>query len=323
MAQIFLSYSHSDGDFVELIEPRIARIFGEGVLWYDRRPDGLRGGQIWWNEIRRQIQECQIFLFLLSDESAKSKWCTKELEEAVSLNKTLIPVLLETYSSKGYPDIYSENIQRKLEEIQFVDLRGKSRFKYDDLSELWGAINRSKDTRLSLIERWLLYNQYEIIKSLERNKDGQKIFENEVQQVLQLGYEFEYGSIMPLFEKGISHNDCKEVIDILNTFLAIERAKIGFEGEASPIDVSDLEEWRISFRGFDGNFESEQYVYAKYLFNREDLELIVPKHKDLNSGSPMMHQYRRMIRVWRMCENKVRLFREDIVRIAEAATISS
>ena len=35
MAQIFLSYSHSDSDFVELIEPR-QRIFGEGVLWYDR-----------------------------------------------------------------------------------------------------------------------------------------------------------------------------------------------------------------------------------------------------------------------------------------------
>ena len=70
MAQIFLSYSHSDGDFVELIEPRIQRIFGEGVLWYDRKPDGLKGGQIWWNEIRRQIQECRhsCFCFLINQQ---------------------------------------------------------------------------------------------------------------------------------------------------------------------------------------------------------------------------------------------------------------
>ena len=88
MAQIFLSYSHSDSDFVELIEPRIARIFGEGVLWYDRADEGIKGGEIWWHRIQHEINQGQIFMYLMSDDSVRQdSWCICELQEAITQNK--------------------------------------------------------------------------------------------------------------------------------------------------------------------------------------------------------------------------------------------
>lgn len=321
MAQIFLSYSHSDSDFVELIEPRIARIFGEGVLWYDRKPDGLKGGQLWWSEILRQIQFCQIFLFLLSDNSAISESCTKELEEAISLNKTLIPVFLKTYSWDHYPTSYSDNALFRLNETQYVDLRDDGQNGYSDLSLLWGAIYKAQKLSLTPLERWILFNQYEIMEMLEEDPECKKRIRTEFLDVLQVGYELEFKNIMPIFEQGMSHNDCKEVMDILDMFQSIHRAIKGIDRDIlDPVDVSNINESRIAFQGFDGNHESGQYIYTRFVIRAlRYSEHILPDNGSLNSGIPMLERYRLMLKAWKKSSKKTLLTKEDIFRIAEAA----
>lgn len=325
MAQIFLSYSHSDSDFVELIEPRIQRIFGEGLLWYDRRPNGLRGGQIWWSEILRQIQYCQIFLFLLSDESANSKWCTKELEEAAGLHKTIIPVFLETYRSKDYPRIYSELTQSRLEEIQYVDLRSKGRYKYDDLSALWGAINQAQRPELTITERWMLWNQYELLRHIRGDKSVNKLWEESREQyVLSLGFERHFFELLPFTrDEDLPYNDGEEVIQILEMFYMITNALIGAGQNKTVTEVSDEDrEWLI-YRGFRETGEFHHYHYAKYLctIERRFENVIeqVPDKSRLNSALERLPEYRRMLTAWRESENRFCLTLDDLERIADAA----
>ncbi len=324
MAQIFLSYSHSDSDFVELIEPRIQRIFGEGLLWYDRKPDGLKGGQIWWNEIRRQIQECQIFLFLLSDESALAGSCTEELREALVMNKTIIPVLLETYSSKDYPVTYSQAILGRLEEIQYVDLRRKSnRVKYDDLSELWGAINRARRTTLSRTERWLLWNQYEIIKMLEYGKKHQQMDQTIEQQVLSSGIEFHYGHLIFFDDLGIEFNDGKEARMILDMFhdlhFAVEEERNGYQKHELGLKDEELE--LLTFKGYLTNFEQGHAAYTYFLISNSLYSPeVFPRDRDYSSFSDMLPVYRKMLIEWQNSRSRVELTKEDVIRIAKAAT---
>ncbi len=320
MAQIFLSYSHSDGDFVELIEPRIARIFGEGLLWYDRSPDGLKGGQIWWSEILREIQQCQILLFLLSDESAKSEWCSKELEEAVSLNKTIIPVFLETYSSKDYPANYSQEAQNRLGETHYVDLRNKSRFKYDDLSPLWGAINQAQRPSLSSTERWLLYNQYRIIGLLDNDIRKLNWDETVEQRVLSYGFEHHYDEISSFLESEMSFNMGRELNDILFMYGCIENARMGVGHNESAVDFSNIDETYLRFRGFDANIEPQYFGYATFLLS--DLNYYEESRTNYgkyNSHCLMLPIYQRMLTAWRESKHRFCLTREDVYRIASAA----
>jgi len=79
MARIFISYSRVDKTFTERFEARLRRMFPDVPVWYD---DHLYGGQNWWNEILGQIAKCDIFIYLLSNESVTSPYCQAEFTEA-------------------------------------------------------------------------------------------------------------------------------------------------------------------------------------------------------------------------------------------------
>ena len=315
MAQIFLSYSHTDSDFVELIEPRIARVFGEGMLWFDRSRDGLRGGQIWWNRIKAEIRSCRIFLFLLSDESAVSGACTKELRDALALNKTVIPVLLETYSSKNYPDTYSQAILGRLEEIQYVDLRKSgNRILYDDLSELWGAINRAQRTTLTHTERLVLHNQYQILTLLQEGKKYPDLFDSTM-EILSQGYGLEIEWLFDQIESGLNANECKEIHDILYMYEMIYRT-------CKDSDCGEIESHKLQFWGFNHNGEPKHYGYMSFLlFKQRKYEELIPDEPIYlrGSGQDLLPIYRRMLPAWRKRKNQFSLSVEEVQFILDAA----
>ena len=84
---LFISYSSKDAAAVREVvrDLSLARF----DVWLDQE---LRGGDPWWQDILRQIRECDVFLFSLSAHSLASKPCRAELSYARALGLPILPV---------------------------------------------------------------------------------------------------------------------------------------------------------------------------------------------------------------------------------------
>lgn len=89
MADVFISYSRSDRDFVlQLVGALKTRGFS---VWHDDRIDY---GEEWWQRIEKEIVGCRFFLVTMSAEARESKWVRRELHVAEHHSKELFPILL-------------------------------------------------------------------------------------------------------------------------------------------------------------------------------------------------------------------------------------
>jgi len=59
MPRIFISYSRVDRSLVDDLVPLLREVYGLENVWFD---ENLHGGQVWWEEILRQIAACDIFI---------------------------------------------------------------------------------------------------------------------------------------------------------------------------------------------------------------------------------------------------------------------
>lgn len=80
---IFVSYAHNDRD---IVFPIIELLQNNGYhVWYD---EGLHVGNDWRDELADRISNCHAFIFMMSNESAKSGYCRDEIYAADSAMKT-------------------------------------------------------------------------------------------------------------------------------------------------------------------------------------------------------------------------------------------
>jgi YVTN family beta-propeller protein len=78
---------------MEAVEELVRRFSGLGHQgWVD---SSLRGGQSWWEEILRQIADCDAFVAVVSCDLLNSVACQRELEWALALGKPVLPVVVE------------------------------------------------------------------------------------------------------------------------------------------------------------------------------------------------------------------------------------
>ncbi len=105
--KIFISYARVDKPYCI----RIVETLHVHEVWYDQR---LYAGQHWWREIMRRLEWCDIFLYLLSPESANSMYCKKELDVAIKLNRPVIPILIDAETE----------IPESLNDYQYLDMTG-------------------------------------------------------------------------------------------------------------------------------------------------------------------------------------------------------
>jgi hypothetical protein len=131
MTSIFISYDRDDRPLTQQLSRQLRRVYGFDQVWYD---ENIRGGQDWWNEIRQQIATRDIFIYLLSDESAKSPYCQAEHAEAQRLNKEVLPVRIEPLND--LPDF--------LKQIQYVDM-SEGQITVENFTELNAAIKQISD----------------------------------------------------------------------------------------------------------------------------------------------------------------------------------
>ncbi len=136
MAQFFISYSRTDRQFLDDFLPLIRKVYGNNSLWYD---DDIRGGADWWKTILDEVGKCELFIYLISNESLDSRYCQAELREALRLHKPILPVIVRRLRP-DYPGATAPELAEVLRRTQYVDLsRG---FKdAQRVAELYAAIN--------------------------------------------------------------------------------------------------------------------------------------------------------------------------------------
>lgn len=107
MYQAFISYSRQDKAIALRLHEELE--FRGLPIWIDL--EDIRGGTHWALEIELAITECPFLILLLSPSAVKSEYVKKEYSLAIELNKTIIPVLLQTCE---IPDAIAA--------IQYIDL---------------------------------------------------------------------------------------------------------------------------------------------------------------------------------------------------------
>lgn len=144
--RIFISYSHDDTGITEQLAEFLGRTFHSNNVWFDRSPEGVRGGTTWWDDIVKHISDCDVFIFMISNESLESKWCTKEFQEARHQGKYILPIQVRR-TLKTVPDW--------LNKTQVVNMT-KGFVEADTLNEVYSALlnishgsSKGKKTRKS------------------------------------------------------------------------------------------------------------------------------------------------------------------------------
>jgi len=99
MTSLFISYSRRDAEFAR----KLTKAFeGQNLdFWIDW--EGIPPTVDWWQEIEKGIEEADIFVFLLSPDSVKSKVCRQEIEHAGRNGKRLIPLVVRDIEADESP----------------------------------------------------------------------------------------------------------------------------------------------------------------------------------------------------------------------------
>ena len=89
---IFLSYSTHDGKELALeLQRELEKKIGPNSVWRDRK--NLRAGSSLDEQIQQAIENCEIFLFLMTEDSVtKESFCTFEWRWALEKSKTVLPI---------------------------------------------------------------------------------------------------------------------------------------------------------------------------------------------------------------------------------------
>ena len=123
MASLFISYSRKDIDFARKLTEAFE---GQNLdFWIDW--DGIPPTVDWWKEIQKGIEEADIFLFLISPDSAKSKICKQEIGHAVKNGKRLIPIVVR--------DVKGNEAPPELSHLNWIFLR-----EIDDFQNAFGKL---------------------------------------------------------------------------------------------------------------------------------------------------------------------------------------
>lgn len=107
--RIFISYDHEDMQAVRGLVDVLSA--GGHFVWFD---DHILPGQDWKHELGQKIADSDAFVYALTHSSVNSEWCQWEFGNAVRLQKSVIPVLLES----ALP------IPPNLQALQYADFTG-------------------------------------------------------------------------------------------------------------------------------------------------------------------------------------------------------
>ena len=128
--KIFVSYSRRDADFAQHIHEYF--INSKHDIFTDL--NNIQIGDVWSNTIEKNISNCNIFVIIVTHASLRSTEIEKEILQAKSENKTIIPCI--------HKDVRYEEVKwdlAKLQGIEFAD-------KFDLARNLYSKIDGIRPT---------------------------------------------------------------------------------------------------------------------------------------------------------------------------------
>lgn len=154
MAKVFVSYSRKDIEFAKRLTAELQK--SELDFWIDW--EGIPPTVDWWREIEKGIEEADVFIFLISPDSAKSKICGKEIDCAVKNGKRLIPLVVR--------DADREDTSPALRHLNYIFFRENDDFR--------GALNKLL-TAIHTDYEWVKEHRWLQVRALDwqrENKDS-------------------------------------------------------------------------------------------------------------------------------------------------------
>ena len=109
MAKVFISYSKRD----DVVDTVVKALNDNGIsYWIDR--EGLDGGVTFAERISKNIKDCDVFLFLSTENANSSPWTLREISTAIDFGKTVLPVRFDHSP-------YADSVALYLSSVQYID----------------------------------------------------------------------------------------------------------------------------------------------------------------------------------------------------------
>ncbi|HYH82415.1 MAG TPA: YfbU family protein [Longimicrobium sp.] len=164
--------------------------------------------------------------------------------------------------------------------------------------------------KLSRTERWMLANQYRIMAALYPQ---QAALYNDYVVALERGY----ASVIDRLARHVTrddtdHKESEEVDTILEMFDSLQRSFRTLD------DPYGMEAYQMQFPGFDGKTEADYLGYAHFALERERRHENLATAGNLDTGTPMLRSYRRMVDEWKRRSRDGEISRADILAILES-----
>ncbi len=100
MSDVFISYSRKDIAFARLLQESLKQSQVDTWIDWERIPVGEK----WWKEICEAIENANVFMFIISNNSIGSNVCKDEINQALKNNKRIIPIIVDDLK----PDVIKE-----------------------------------------------------------------------------------------------------------------------------------------------------------------------------------------------------------------------
>ncbi|MBQ9556038.1 MAG: TIR domain-containing protein [Muribaculaceae bacterium] len=127
--RIFISYSRNDKDIVLPLIKEIDDLLNT-ECWIDLNDISI--GSFFDDDIRQAIEDCEMVLFMLSDNSINSDWTRKEIIYAQNEKKRIIPIVIDGKGLRGW-------FKFNFPHIDYIDISSKEQREklFDSLIHLY------------------------------------------------------------------------------------------------------------------------------------------------------------------------------------------
>ncbi|MFK8069034.1 MAG: YfbU family protein [Gammaproteobacteria bacterium] len=142
------------------------------------------------------------------------------------------------------------------------------------------------------LKRYELINQLLILEKLYPEDAN---YYTKHRKALENGYELHYSWLTENISDGLTEDQCREVLDILDMYRSIT---LSWQRLHEKKEIPE----KLKFKGFDGNNETSLMGYVQYFIIELDRfrELTYgSEHPYFNSHCPMIDNYRKKLAIWK------------------------